>query len=219
MRIDVITLFPGMFHNFLGESIIKRAQEKGLAQIYVCNLRDFTLNKHHKVDDRPYGGGPGMVLSPEPILRAVEHLENNGCQESHKVLLTPRGKRFTQEKARELTDKKGLVLCCGHYEGFDERVHQLREWDEISIGEYILTGGELPAMVITDAVIRLIPGVLGNPLSSQEESFAEPGEVEFPQYTRPSDFQGLKVPEVLLSGNHQAIREWREKSIRKSDRR
>lgn len=215
MRIDIITLFPSMFRGFLEESIIKRAQAKSLVEIHLHNIRDFTLDKHHKVDDRPYGGGPGMVLTPEPVFRTMEYLSQSNVgkdrQDVHRVLLTPRGKLFDQAKAKELAKKPGLVLLCGHYEGFDERVHQALGFEEISIGEYVLSGGEIPALVVMDAVIRLIPNVLGNPESAEDESFSQPGQVEFPQYTRPRDFRGLKVPEVLVSGNHKAIREWRQK--------
>lgn len=213
MRIDVITLFPGIFRGWLEESIIRRAQDKDLVGIQLHNLRDFTLDKHNKVDDRPFGGGPGMVLTPEPVFRAMEHLTSNGCQDAHRVLLTPRGKLFDQAKARELAARSGLVILCGHYEGFDERIHQALGFEEISIGEYVLSGGEIPALVVMDTVIRLMPGVLGNPESAEDESFSQPGQVEFPQYTRPREFRSLKVPEVLISGNHQSIKEWRQKYL------
>ncbi|MCK5578024.1 MAG: tRNA (guanosine(37)-N1)-methyltransferase TrmD [Planctomycetes bacterium] len=219
MIIDVITLFPQMFQGFLMESIIHRAQKAKLVRINLHNLRDYTLNKHRKVDDRPYGGGPGMVLSPEPIFRAVEHLEKNK-RRSHKILLTPQGKRFTQTKAKKLSQEKRLILLCGHYEGFDERVRQGFDWDEISIGDYVLTGGELPAMVVLDAIIRLRPGVLGNPTSLKDESFSIKGkQLDYPQYTRPPKFRELTVPDVLLSGHHQAISKWRQKQSRKRTRK
>ncbi|MEK7449586.1 MAG: tRNA (guanosine(37)-N1)-methyltransferase TrmD [Planctomycetota bacterium] len=211
MLIDIITIFPEMFTGFISESIIHRALENNLVTINIHNLRDDTTDKHKKVDDRPYGGGPGMILTPEPVFRAVEGLAKKYSSPTYKILLTPQGKRFTQTKARQLAGEKNLLLLCGHYEGFDERIRQGFQWDEISIGDYVLTGGEVPAMVVMDAVIRLIPGVLGNPDSAEDESFSNGSdELEYPQYTRPPEFRGMKVPDILLSGHHQAIKKWRQ---------
>lgn len=209
MIIDIITLFPNMFKGFLEESIIKRAQMKGSVEINLHNLRDFTLSKHKKVDDRPYGGGPGMVLMVEPVCRAMEFLEAHGRSGAHKVLLTPPGRLFHQSIAQELVQKPGLILLCGHYEGFDERIRLLFNWDEISIGHYILTGGEIPAMTLVDTVTRLIPGVLGNQASAKYESFTQPGLLDHAHYTRPRVFRGHTVPETLLSGDHAKIDQWR----------
>lgn len=217
MEIDVLTLFPGMFKGFLGESIIKRAQEKGLAAINLHNIRDFSVDKHLKVDDRPYGGGPGMLMMVDPIVRAFEYLDKKGREDYHKIILTPAGKTLTQKTAQRLSGKTGLVLLCGHYEGFDQRILDLVDFDDnISIGQYVLSGGEVPAMVLMDTVIRLIPGVLGNQLSSQSESFAKGKELDYPQYTRPRDYRGHRVPEVLFSGNHREIANWRKMSQAKS---
>lgn len=215
MRIDIITIFPKMFSPVLNESIIKRAQAKGLVKINIHNLRDFSLDKHRKVDDRPFGGGPGMVFCPEPIFRAVESIKNSRLktQNSKVILLTPQGRKLDQQLARELSKCKHLILICGHYEGVDERVRQKLVTDEISIGDYVLTCGELPAMVLIDAVVRLIPEVLGKSQSTHFESFSQ-GLLEYPQYTRPAVYRGLKVPKILMSGNHKLIARWRkEKAI------
>ncbi|HDL64658.1 MAG TPA: tRNA (guanosine(37)-N1)-methyltransferase TrmD [Proteobacteria bacterium] len=206
MQIDIITLFPGMFAGFLTESIIKRAQEKGVVNIGVIDLRDYTHDRHRTADDRPYGGGAGMVLKVEPLFEAVEALKT---PESTVILLSPRGETFGQAKAGYLSRRDHLILICGHYEGVDERVCSALVDEEISIGDYILTGGELPAMVVADSVIRLIPGVLGDPDSSVEESFAK-GRLEYPHYTRPSEYRGMAVPGVLLSGDHGEVARWRE---------
>ncbi|HXG62293.1 MAG TPA: tRNA (guanosine(37)-N1)-methyltransferase TrmD [Planctomycetota bacterium] len=211
MIIDVVTLFPRMFEGVLGESILRRAQEEGKVRVNLINLRDFSRERHKKVDAPPYGGGPGMVIMAEPVFEAVEHLRRNGREESLLVLLTPGGVRYTQTLARELSRKKGLILLCGHYEGFDERVSQGLAPLELSIGDYVLTGGEIPAMVVLDSVVRLIPGVLGAPGSLAEESFSE-GMLEYPQYTRPPDVRGMKVPGVLLSGDHAEIARWRRRA-------
>jgi len=207
--IDVVTLFPSMFSGVVGESILKRAQEQGQVKINLVNLRDFSKDKHRKVDAAPYGGGPGMVIMAEPVFDAVEDLRKNGREESFLVLLTPGGVRFDQTLAQELSKQKGLILLCGHYEGFDERVSQGLSPLEVSIGDYVLTGGEIPAMVLLDSVSRLLPGVLGSKDSLLEESFTS-GSLEYPQYTRPQDVRGLKVPEVLVSGDHAKVAEWRE---------
>ncbi|OHB77323.1 MAG: tRNA (guanosine(37)-N1)-methyltransferase TrmD [Planctomycetes bacterium RBG_16_59_8] len=209
MNIDIVTLFPRAIEGFLGESIVKIAREKGLAEIALVNLRDYSTDKHHKVDDKPYGGGPGMVIMADPVFRAVEHLRATGRERSRLVLLTPQGKPYTQELARELSREEGLILLCGHYEGFDERVREGLAPMEISIGDYVLTGGEVPAMVIADSVVRLIPGVLGDDQSSENDSFSN-GMLEHPHYTRPEEFRGMRVPEVLLSGHHERIASWRE---------
>ena len=220
MRIDIVTLFPEVFRGVFEESILKIARDRGILEVNLVNLRDFTLDKHRKVDDRPYGGGPGMVLAPEPVFRCMEHLEEGGAKESWKVLLTPSGETFRQPMAREFAGAPGLVLICGHYEGFDERIRQGLTPREVSIGDFVLTGGEIPAMVIVDAVVRLLPGVLGDPRSAVEESFT--GDLlDFPQYTRPPEFRGMKVPEVLMSGNHAAIQAWRDEQakLRTAERR
>ena len=206
MQIDIITLFPGMFTGYLAESIIKRAQEKGAVSIGVINLRDYTHDRHRTADDRPYGGGAGMVLKAEPLFEAVEAIRTT---ESSVILLSPRGELFGQAKAEKLSLRSHLIFICGHYEGVDERVSAALVDEEISIGDYILTGGELPAMVVADSVIRLIPGVLGDPGSSVDESFSK-GRLEYPHYTRPAEYRGMAVPEVLRSGDHGEVARWRE---------
>lgn len=205
MRIDIVTIFPGMFSGPFNESIIKRAQERNLVDIRLINIRDFTHDRHRTVDDRPYGGGAGMVMKPEPIFAAVESVRTD---KSQVILLTPQGRQFSQSQAKTLTGHTHLILVCGHYEGVDERVRTALVDDEISIGDYILTNGNLPAMVVADAVIRLLPGVLGCEASSVDESYSE-GLLEYPQYTRPDTFRGMDVPAVLMSGNHQEIERWR----------
>jgi len=220
MRIDILTIFPRMFAPILNESIIKRAQKKGKVNINVFNLRDFSPDKHHKVDDRPFGGGPGMVMRPEPIFNAVEAIAQSAKRKTHSakrkahsvkiILLSPQGQRLGQKLVKELAKNKHLILICGHYEGIDERVRRNLVDEEISIGDYVLTGGELPAMILIDCVIRLIPGVLGEKKSLHFESF-EGNLLEYPQYTRPADYKGMRVPAVLLSGNHKKIEEWRKK--------
>lgn len=214
MLIDIGTLFPGMFPGVFGESILRIAREKGLLKITLHDLRDYTLNKHGKVDAPPYGGGPGMVLTPEPVFRAMEAIRAlPGRQDSALVMLTPQGERFSQRIARELAAQSGLILLCGHYEGFDERIRTGLAPREISIGDYVLTGGEIAAMVVVDAVARLLPGVLGAAESTSDESFSH-GLLEYPQYTRPADFRGMRVPEVLLSGHHGEIAKWRAEQSR-----
>jgi tRNA (guanine37-N1)-methyltransferase len=214
MRCDVITLFPEMVIPVLESSMLKRAREKGLLNVRVHNLRDYTLDRHKVADDVPYGGGAGMVMKAEPILRAVEQIrqpyERHG-KSIRMILTSPKGRLFTQSYAHELAvDQRPLVILCGHYEAIDERVRVALEPDEVSVGDYVLTGGELPALILIDAATRLIPGVLGDPESIVEESFAE-GLLEYPHYTRPAEVRGLTVPEVLLSGHHEAIRLWRRK--------
>lgn len=216
MRIEVLTLFPGMFAGPLDESVIKRAREKGLLDFRIHHLRDYAHDRHKTVDDRPFGGGPGMLLKPEPLFEAVEKLTR---ENTRVILLSPSGRTFNQAIARELAQVDDMLLISGHYEGFDERVRERLADDELSIGDYVLTNGALPAMVIVDAVTRLLPGVLGDDESSHEESFSH-GLLEYPQYTRPAEFQGMKVPEVLLSGNHAQIARWRaEESARRTKER
>jgi tRNA (guanine37-N1)-methyltransferase len=210
VKIDVLTLFPGMFAGPLDESIIKRARAAGLLDLQLHQLRDWTQDRHKTVDDRPFGGGPGMLLKPEPIFAAVESLAG---ERTRVILLSPAGRKFDQSIARELARQEHLLFVTGHYEGFDERIREALADDELSIGDYVLTNGALPAMVVIDAVARLLPGALGDDASSLDESFSH-GLLEYPQYTRPSEFRGLKVPEMLLSGNHAEIAKWREEQAR-----
>lgn len=212
MNIDVLTLFPEMFHGVFGQSILKKAAEQEAVKYQVVNFRDFADNKHHTVDDYPYGGGAGMVLKPQPIFDAVEECKKKAKSDASPrvILLCPQGKRHNQKLAEELAKEEHLIFVCGHYEGYDERIRQHVVTDEISIGDFVLTGGELGAMVIIDSVVRLLPNVLGKEESHLQDSFST-GLLEHPHYTRPADFRGLKVPEVLTSGNHRLIDEWREK--------
>ncbi|OGO19700.1 MAG: tRNA (guanosine(37)-N1)-methyltransferase TrmD [Chloroflexi bacterium RBG_16_50_11] len=215
MRIDILTLFPQMFEAPFGFGIFKRAIDNGLVSINLINIRDYSHDKHHTVDDYPYGGGAGMVMKPEPIFEAVEAikagLDDTGVA-LPVVLLTPQGRLFSHKVAQELSQHPHIVLICGHYEGVDERVIEHLATDTISIGDYVLTGGELPAMVVADAVLRLVPGVLGSEESPLDDSHAS-GLLEYPQYTRPADFRGWEVPEILLSGNHARIAKWRREQI------
>ena len=217
MRIDMVTLFPEMFLGPFGDSITKRAIESGILDIHYLNFRDYSFDKHHHVDDSPFGGGAGMVLKPEPLFRAVRALkeETKEYEGNRRVLLMdPSGPTFTQAKAKELAGYDQLIFICGHYEGFDARITENLADEAISIGDYVLTGGELPAMVITDAVSRMLPGVLGDEESAPTDSFYE-GLLEFPQYTRPREFEGMEVPDILLSGDHGKIKEWRrQESLR-----
>lgn len=217
MRCDILTLFPEMVTPVLGQSILKRAQEKGLLEVRVRNLRDYTFDRHKVADDVPYGGGAGMVMKAEPVFRAVDALREEYSQAGDgsgalRVLMpTPQGRPFTQDYARNLAgERRRLVFLCGHYEGIDERVRLGLNPEEVSLGDYVLTGGELPALVIIDAAARLVPGVLGDPESAAHESFAD-SLLDYPQYTRPPEVRGLTVPEVLLSGHHEAIRIWRRR--------
>jgi tRNA (guanine37-N1)-methyltransferase len=210
MKIDVLTLFPGMFAGPLDESIVKRAREAGLLDLRIHNLRDYAHDRHKTVDDRPFGGGPGMLLKPEPIFEAVESLAGANTRV---ILLSPSGRTFTQAIAGELAQLEHLLLVSGHYEGFDERVRGHLAHDELSIGDYVLTNGALPVMVVVDSVTRLLPGALGDQESANDESFSH-GLLEYPQYTRPAEFRGMKVPEVLLSGNHAEIARWRGEQAR-----
>ncbi len=206
MRIDIVTLFPNVFFGPFAESIIARAIKDGLITINTVNPRDFTEDKHRTVDDTPYGGGPGMLMMAEPLCKAIEFCRK---EDSLVVLTSPSGEVFNQKMAKELSCRKHLIIVCGHYEGVDERVKELLIDKEISIGDYVLTSGNIPAMVIVDSIARLLPGVLGDDASSEDESFTN-GLLEYQQYTKPLEFRGLKVPDVLLSGNHKKIREWRE---------
>jgi tRNA (guanine37-N1)-methyltransferase len=214
MRIDILTLFPQMFEAPFDFGIFKRAIDNGLVSLNLHSIRDYTHDKHHTADDYPYGGGAGMVLRPGPIFEAVEAIRAalDGPGELPVILLSPQGRLFSQAVARELSQHPHLIFICGHYEGFDERVREHLATDEISIGDYVLTGGEVPALVVIDTVLRLLPGVLGSEASPIEDSHAE-GLLEYPQYTRPADFRGWKVPEVLLSGNHAQIARWRREQI------
>ena len=209
MKIDILTLFPEMFSGVMNASILKKAHEAGHFDYELIDFRAFTEDKHKKVDDYPYGGGAGMVLSPQPIFDAVQHVKEKAESTPRVILMCPQGETFSQQKAEELAEEDHLIFICGHYEGYDERIREQVVTDEISIGDYVLTGGELGAMVVTDSVVRLLPGVLGNDDSAKQDSFST-HLLEHPHYTRPSDFRGHKVPEVLLSGNHKKIDEWRE---------
>ncbi len=209
MRIDIVTIFPEIFAP-LRVGVLGRAQERGLVHIKIWNLRDFTTDRHRTVDDYPYGGGPGMVMKPEPFFAAVEAIEQEAKDRGHILLTSPQGRRFDQRMAQELSRKPHLVILCGRYEGVDERVVEGLGAEEVSIGDYVLTGGELAAMVIVDATARLVPGVVGDEGSVRQESFTT-GLLDHPHYTRPAEFRGMRVPEVLLSGNHAAIARWRRK--------
>jgi tRNA (guanine37-N1)-methyltransferase len=209
MRFDVLTLFPEIFQGYLGQSLLKLAIQQGLVEIHLWNIRDWARGKHRSVDDRPFGGGPGMVIMPEPVFDSVEAVQRQGPAPGDLVLLTPAGERLTQPLVRDLAGRGRLLLLCGRYEGFDERVRLGLRPQEISVGDFVCNGGEVPAMVVIDTVIRYVPGVLGDPESVTEESHSDRGRVEYPQYTRPRVFRGMAVPDVLLSGNHQAIARWR----------
>ncbi len=208
MRIDVLTLFPEMFESPLGYSILKRARDQGLVEIALTNIRDFAKDSYRKVDDKPYGGGPGMVMMPGPVFDCFEHVEKLAPEKGRVILLTPQGQPFNQARARELAQEERLILIAGRYEGFDERIRVGLDAEQISIGDYVLNGGELPAMVLIDAVVRLLPGALGDEDSAKDDSFSE-GLLEYPQYTRPEVFRDMKVPEILLSGDHAKIAAWR----------
>lgn len=205
-RFDVITIFPEMLKPFLGESILKRAQEKKKVEVFIHDLRDYTKDKHKKVDDRPFGGGPGMVMMAQPFFDAIKKIK--GRRQAKVIMVCPRGKQLTQNKVKQLVKTKNLIIICGHYEGIDERVNVELVDEAISIGDFILTGGELPALILIDSITRLIPGVLGKEESLHCESF-EQDLLEYPQYTRPANFRGITVPNVLLSGNHKQIEAWR----------
>ena len=211
MRIDVLTLFPEIFSGYVGQSVLKRAIVTGLVGVHVHNIRDWAQGKHRQVDDRPFGGGPGMVLRPEPVVESVEAVQAAGDEPGHLILLTPQGRRLDQRIAKELATNQRQPLLCRRYEGVDQRAIDLLQPDELSIGDYILGGGEVAAMVVIDAVARLIPGVLGDEESNKQDSFSgDRPLLEFPQYTRPREYRGLKVPDVLMTGNHPDIARWRE---------
>lgn len=218
MRIDVLTIFPKMFEGPFGESMVKRAVDKGIIDIKIHDLRDWATDKHKSVDDRPYGGGAGMVMRVDVIDRAVRDLATSDKKQViRKVLLSAKGGSYTQQKVREFAKLDRLILVAGHYEGVDERVTKHVVDEEIRIGDYVLTGGELPAMVVVDSVVRLLPGVLGNDESNKDESHSVSGHLEYPQYTRPDEFKGWRVPEILLSGNHAEISKWRDEQSKKSE--
>jgi tRNA (guanine37-N1)-methyltransferase len=219
MRFDVLTLFPKIFQGYLTQSLLKLALQKGLVEINLWNIRDWAQGKHRSVDDRPFGGGPGMVLMPEPVYAAVEAVQARGAEPGLLVMLTPTGERLTQPLVKELSGHRRLLLLCGRYEGFDERIRQGLRPREVSVGDFVCNGGEVPAMVVIDTVIRNVPGVLGDPESLAEESHNDPGRLEYPQYTRPRVFRGMAVPEVLLSGDHQAVARWRHEQSRARSRR
>jgi len=220
LRIDILTLFPEMFPPILGTSIPKRAAEKGLVEYHLTNFRDFATDAHKSVDDKPFGGGPGMVMMAPVVFDAVEHVEKLDARPTTRVLLTPQGRTFNQDLANEFAKKDRLLLIAGHYEGFDERISTGLVPIEVSIGDYVLSGGELAAMVVIDAVVRLLPGALGAEDGAADESFAD-GLIEHPQYTRPREFRGMNVPDVLLGGNHKAIAQWRleQRKLRTQERR
>jgi tRNA (guanine37-N1)-methyltransferase len=216
MLIDILTVFPEMFTGPLSQSLVKRARDKKLLELRIYDIRDFTEDKHQTVDDTPFGGGGGMVMKLEPLCNALESIlgPENGGSETAIILTTPQGERFSQGKAKELSLRDRLLFICGHYKGVDERLKKLFSLEEISIGDYVLTGGEIPAMVVVDAVVRLIPGVLGDFESAQTDSFID-GILGPPEYTRPAEFRGLSVPEVLLSGDHEKVRKWRRRQALK----
>jgi tRNA (guanine37-N1)-methyltransferase len=210
VKIDIITIFPGMLDGFIRESMLKRATMLGAVEFRTLDLRDFTTDVHRTTDDRPFGGGPGMVMKPEPLFEAIESVQEEG---SRLILMTPVGRPFRQAVAEQLAEEAHLIFICGHYEGIDERIGEAFKPDEISIGDYVLTNGVLPAAVVVDAVVRLLPGVLGGEGAAENESFSAGG-LEYPQYTRPAEFRGMSVPEVLRSGNHGVIAQWREEQSR-----
>jgi tRNA (guanine37-N1)-methyltransferase len=210
MRFDVLTLFPEILSGYLGQSLLKLAIERGLIEVHLHNIRDWAKDKHRTVDDRPYGGGPGMILKVEPVVECVEAVRSQSADVGHLVMLTPSGRRLTQPIVEQLAGHKRLLLLCGRYEGFDDRVRQILVPEEISIGDYVLGGGEVPAMVVIDAVARLVPGVLGDERSPRDDSFSGQDRLlESAQFTRPREFRGLGIPEVLLGGNHEEIARWR----------
>lgn len=221
MRFDVVTLFPEMFPGYLGQSLLQKAIENKLVSVCLHNLRSWSNNKHNTVDDRPFGGGPGMVLKVDTVVECVEEIQTQSSVEGHVVMLSPRGRRLEQPIVEELAEKKRIITLCGRYEGFDQRVVDILRPDEVSIGDYILNGGEVAAMVLIDALIRLVPGVLGDERSNKEDSFSsEDRLLEFSQYTRPREYRGLTVPEILLSGNHQEIAKWRrQQSVKETKER
>jgi tRNA (guanine37-N1)-methyltransferase len=221
MRFDVLTLFPEILSGYLGQSLLKLAIERHLIEVHLHNIRDWATDKHRTVDDRPYGGGPGMILKVEPVVECVEAVRSQSPDVGHLVMLTPRGRKLTQPIVEQLAAHKRLLLLCGRYEGFDDRVRQILEPEELSIGDYVLGGGEVPAMVVIDAVARLVPGVLGDERSPRDDSFSgEDRLLEFAQFTRPREYRGLGIPDVLLGGNHEEIARWRkEQSLQTTSER
>jgi tRNA (guanine37-N1)-methyltransferase len=213
MRIDVLTLFPGMFASPLNESILRRAQDAGIVEIRLTDIRDFAVNDYGQVDDKPYGGGPGMVMMPGPVCDCHDHVQAQAAHPGRVIMMTPQGRPLNQALARELAQEERLVLIAGRYEGFDERIREGLEAEQVSIGDYVMSGGELAAMVVIDVIVRLIPGVLGDEASTEEESFSQ-GLLEYPQYTRPECYRGLRVPDILLSGHHAKIEQWRREQAR-----
>lgn len=216
MKIDIITLFPKMFSGPFEESIIRRAKERGLVEINLIDLRKYGIGKHQQVDDRPYGGGVGMVLMVEPMFSAIKDMKT---KDSKVILMNPQGKVFNQKKARELSQEKHIIIVAGRYEGFDERIRKYLADEEISIGDYVLTGGELPAMVVAETVARLVPGVLDKKEATQNESFSDPKKLENPQYTHPYEFNGWKVPDVLLSGHHAEVEKWKKEKAQENTKK
>jgi tRNA (guanine37-N1)-methyltransferase len=215
MRFDVLSHFPELLRSYLDQSLLKKAIDAGLVDVNLWNFRDWTEDRHHSVDDKPFGGGPGMLICCDPVYRCVEHVQQQGEAPGRLVMLTPQGRKLDQTLVEELVCEPRLLLLCGRYEGFDERIRVGLQPLEISAGDFICNGGEVPAMLVIDTVIRLVPGVLGDETSSRYDSFAEAGLLEHPQYTRPREFQGMNVPEVLVSGNHEEIARWRrEQSLR-----
>jgi tRNA (guanine37-N1)-methyltransferase len=221
VRFDVLTLFPDMFPGYLGQSLLKRAIQQQLVEVRLWNIRDWSPDqKHQKVDDRPFGGGPGMVLAPEPVVHCVEAVQADAATPGTVIMLTPAGERLTQRLVEQLAGEPRLLLLCGRYEGFDDRIRQIIQPREISVGDFVCNGGEVPAMLMIETISRLIPGVLGDEESAADESHSETGRLEYPHYTRPRVFRGLEVPDVLMSGNHAAIQRWREEQSRqRSDQR
>jgi len=220
VRFDILTLFPGLFEGFLSESLLKKALEKKLLEIHRWNFREWATDRHHSVDDRPYGGGPGMLLNCDPIYQCLEHVQNQDEHPGKLILLTPTGERLNQQIVQEFATLDRLVLVCGRYEGFDERISLGLKPREISVGDFICNGGEVPAMLIVEAVMRLIPGILGDEQSAELDSFTDENLIEYPQYTRPREYRGMRVPDVLLSGNHERVAAWRkEQSQQRSKQR
>lgn len=220
MRFDVLTLFPDLFESYLGQSLLKLAIQRGLVDVQTHNFRDFATGKHKNVDDKPFGGGPGMLLMCPPIFDAVESVQAEDSAPGQLIMMSPQGRTLDQRLVEELSEKERLVILCGRYEGFDDRIREGLQPMEISAGDFICNGGEVPAMMLIDTVIRLIPGVLGDETSSKYDSFGDSGLLEYPQYTRPREFRGMNVPDVLLSGNHEAIAEWRHKqSLKRTEER
>jgi tRNA (guanine37-N1)-methyltransferase len=212
MRFDVLTLFPDLFESYLQQSLLKKALDRALIEIHRWNFRDWASDRHQSVDDKPYGGGPGMLICCQPVFDCVEHVQQQGEAPGRLVMLSPQGKKLDQSVVAELAALPRVLLLCGRYEGFDDRIRQGLDPLEISVGDFITNGGEVPAMLVIDAVMRLVPGVLGDETSARYESFAEQGLLEYPQYTRPREFRGMQVPEVLVNGNHQEIDAWRRQS-------